>query len=113
MAVKKKKTAPKKDVVVKATETTNMEPKEKPADDPGRFCVYIGPSIRGVIQSNTIYPGTKQEVQKHLADAIERYPLIAKLISTDKTFAEDRIKVNTAGNVLNVYCNKLATGKSN
>lgn len=96
----------------KATEATS-KPNKKPADDPGRFCVYIGPSIRGVIQSNTIFPGTKPEVEKRLTDAIERYPLIAKLISPDKTFAEDRIKVNTAGNVLNVYYNKLASGKSN
>jgi hypothetical protein len=37
--------------------------------------------------------------------------LIAKLISTDKTIAEDRVKVKTAGNLLNVYYKKLANGK--
>jgi hypothetical protein len=77
----------------------------------GNFCVYIGPSIRGVIQSGTIYPGSLEKTKEFLAPAIQKYPLIGKLISTDKTIAEDRIKVNTAGNLLNVYCRQLA-GKS-
>lgn len=78
--------------------------------EPVSFCVYIGPSIRGVIQSGTIYGKTLKETKVFLATAIEKYPLIAKLISTDKTFAEDRIKVKTAGNLLNVYYKKLSSG---
>ena len=84
---------------------------KKPVLD--RFCVYIGPSIRGVIQSGTVYAGTKEEVEKFLLPAIEKYPLIAKLISTEKTIAEDRINVKTAGNLLNEYYKQLTTGKSN
>ena len=76
------------------------------------FCVYIGPSIRGVIQSGTIYGKSLEETKAFLTPAIEKYPLIGKLISTDKTIAEDRIKVKTAGNLLNVYYTKLASGKS-
>lgn len=83
---------------------------KKPVED--RFCVYIGPSIRGVIQSGTVYAGSKEKTEKFLSPAIEKHPLIAKLISTEMTFAEDRIKVKTAGNLLNVYYKKLA-GKSN
>lgn len=79
--------------------------------EPASFCVYIGPSIRGVIQSGTIYSGSLEETLKFLSPAIEKYPLIAKLISTDKTIAEDRVKVKTAGNLLNVYYKKLSTGK--
>ena len=80
---------------------------EKPADKPDGFCVYIGPSIRGVIQSGTIYGKSLKETKEFLAPAIKKYPLIEKLISTDKTFAEDRIKVKTAGNLLNVNYKKL------
>lgn len=80
---------------------------------PASFCVYIGPSIRGVIQSGTIYGKSLEETKLFLAPAIKKYPLIGKLISTDKTIAEDRIKVKTAGNLLNVYYTKLASGKSN
>ena len=80
---------------------------------PASFCVYIGPSIRGVIQSGTIFDKSLEDTKAFLATAIEKYPLIGKLISTDKTIAEDRIKVKTAGNLLNVYYTKLASGKSN
>lgn len=119
MAVKKsaaKKAA--EDVEVEITETKSQA-EETPAielasvEEPERFCVYIGPSIRGVIQSGTIYGKSLEDTKAFLATAIEKYPLIGKLISTDKTIAEDRIKVKTAGNLLNVYYTKLASGKSN
>lgn len=44
------------------------------------FCVYLGPSIRGVIQTGTVYRGDKPEVLDLLAPAIEKYPLIASLV---------------------------------
>lgn len=46
-----------------------------------------------------------------LAPALERYPLIASLIVTGDTLPEDRIKVKTAGNLLNVNYKKLASGR--
>ena len=98
---------------------TKSQAEETPAvevtsvEEPERFCVYIGPSIRGVIQSGTIYGKSLEDTKTFLATAIKKYPLIGKLISTDKTIAEDRIKVKTAGNLLNVYYTKLASGKSN
>lgn len=110
MAVKK--SAPKADEKKAEEKTAKTKVVEKPAVDPSGFCVYIGPSIRGVIQSGTIYGKSLEETKEFLAPAIEKYPLIGKLISTDKTIAEDRIKVKTAGNLLNVYYTKLASGKS-
>lgn len=83
------------------------------ASDDASFCVYLGPTIQGVIQSGTVYDGNRRSVQKALSAEIEKHPLIAKLLVTDKTIAEDRIKVKTAGNALNVYYKKLASGKSN
>ncbi len=88
-------------------------PKAKAAENPVSFCVYIGPSIRGVIQNSTIYEGSREKTEKRLAEAIKKFPLIAKLISTDKTFAEDRIRVKTAGNLLHVYYKRLASGNLN
>lgn len=90
-----------------ATEKKNPSPKKSAGKTDG-FCVYIGPSIRGVIQSGTIYGGSLEETIKKLSPIIEKYPLIAKLISTHQTIAEDRIKVKTAGNLLNVYYRQLA-----
>lgn len=119
MAVKKSTAKKAVDVVEAKNAETKSQAEETPAvkktsvEEPERFCVYIGPSIRGVIQSGTIYGKSLEETKAFLATAIEKYPLIGKLISTDKTIAEDRIKVKTAGNLLNVYYTKLASGKSN
>lgn len=82
------------------------------ASDDATFCVYLGPTIQGFIQSGTVYSGNRKSAEEALSAEIAKYPLIAKLIVTDQTIAEDRIKVKTAGNVLNVYYKKLASGKS-
>ena len=63
----------------------------------GEFCVYLGPTIVGVIQYGAIYMGSKGQA---LESAIEKYPLIARLIVTNKTLAQDRIKIKTPGNLL-------------
>lgn len=83
----------------------------EPVGDSDGFCVYLGPSIRGVIQEGMVIKGSCEQAKAFLAPALENYPLIAKLLSSEKTIAEDRIKVKTAGNLLNVYYMKLATGK--
>lgn len=94
-----------KTTITKGKKQTSVKPQEN-------FCVYIGPSIRGVIQSGTIYDKSRKDTISFLAPAIKKYPLITKLVVTDKTIAEDRIKVKTAGNLLNVFYKRLA-GKSN
>lgn len=106
MAVKKTDGKPLEEKEIKKPKETGkpLKPKEKPVS----YCVYIGPSIRGVIQSGTIYEGTKEETEIRLREEIERFPLIKKLISTDKTFVRDRIKVKEAGNLLNKYYRELA-----
>ncbi len=71
------------------------------------FFVYLGPSIRGVIQTATIYQGTRDEVEEFLAGPILRYPRIKRLLVSGDTLAEDRIKVNTAGNGLHAAYMKL------
>ncbi len=88
----------------------NTTPKQKEsAGDSGGFCVYLGPSIRGVIQSGAVFKGTKEDIIALLPAAVSVAPLIAKLIVPGETLAEDRIKVKTAGNLLNVNYNKLVT----
>ena len=61
----------------------------------GEFCVYLGPTIVGAI-----YMGSKEQALESVAAAIEKYPLIARLIVTNKTLAQDRIKIKTPGNLL-------------
>lgn len=66
----------------------------------GEFCVYLGPTIVGVIQYGAIYMGSKEQALESVAAAIEKYPLIARLIVTNKTLVQDRIKIKTPGNLL-------------
>lgn len=89
----------------------NIAPKKKTVIENDGFCVYIGPTIIGVIQSGTVYRGKKSDVLKTIAAAVEKYPLIASLVVTDKTIAKDRIKVNIPGNLLYVNYHKLIRGK--
>ena len=55
--------------------------KTKTTDAPkaGVF-IYLGPSIRGVVQNATIYSGTKDEICKRLAGPISAFPAIERLI---------------------------------
>ena len=83
--------------------------KKKPAApkkvaDTGGFCVYLGPTMMGVIQRGTIYRGGRKEVLDSLA------PVIDQRVVSDETLPADRIKVKTPGNLLYVNYHKLAKG---
>lgn len=95
------------DKKTKTVETRSAEPR-KPTKDAG-FCVYIGPTILGVIQNGTIFQGTKNGVLASVK-ATEKYPLVATLIVSDDTLPVDRIKVKTPGNLLYVNYHKLLSG---
>lgn len=79
------------------------EKKAAPAKDAG-FFVYLGPSIRGVIQTASVFTGSREEVEEILAGPIERYPRIKRLLVSGDTLPDDRINVKTPGNGLyNAY----------
>ncbi len=66
--------------------------------------IYLGPSIRGVIQNGTIYAGTRTNVMQSLDVAITAYPDIAKLIITaDKAMAAKRNIENGTGREARAY----------
>ena len=69
--------------------------------------VYLGPSIRGVIQSGTIFSGTRAEVESALASAIERYPKIKNLIVGDTEIAEAKKKIKAGGNAISMAYKSL------
>ncbi len=93
--------------ITEETVTEVTPPTQKETADKGGFSVYLGPSIRGVIQSGMVFNGSKDKAIASFAAAVEKHPLIAKLIVPGETLAEDRVKVKTAGNLLNVQYNKL------
>ena len=78
-----------------------------PAPRPAGFCAYIGPSIYGVIQAGTIYPGNFYEARRQAADAIKKYPLIEKLIIPGEQLPDVKAKFAAGGSYLNIIYQRL------
>lgn len=91
---------------------TVKEKKAAPAKESG-FFVYLGPSIRGVIQTATVFTGSRDEVEEFLAGPIERYPRIKRLLVSGETLPEDRVNVKTPGNGLYAAYMKLVSELNN
>ena len=87
-----------------SAETKSVNKKRKPsgkaASPQEGFCVYLGPSIRGVITKGAVYRGTRQEVLASLERILGKFPGIAGLIVPSTTLPRDRIKVKTQGTLL-------------
>ena len=101
--------------VTKNTEGEKAEVRKKsagkPAGQSGGFCVYLGPSIRGVITHGKVISGSKAEALEVIAAERAKYPLIGSLVVTGEQLPEARVKVKTPGNLLYVNYRKLAAGK--
>ncbi|MBR6873025.1 MAG: hypothetical protein IKN17_05925 [Ruminococcus sp.] len=72
---------------------------KKPSEDNGIY-VYVGPSIKGVIQEGTIYHGSLDKIHRKLAAAIEKYPKIARLIVKDTELSAARAEIRKGGTSL-------------
>ena len=65
---------------------------------------YIGPSLpAGLMKTNKILIGTREEIDKELAAVLEKYPLVGKMLVPVEKLAEKKGKAATAGNILNKY----------
>lgn len=65
---------------------------------------YIGPSLpAGLLKTNKILIGTREEINKELAGVLEKYPLVEKMLVPVEKMAEKKDKAATAGNILNKY----------
>ena len=80
---------------------------EKPPEKSGTFCVYLGPSIQGVITSGTIYDSDKKGTLKKLSRVIERFPMIGRLIVTGAALPESRLQIKKSGSLLYANYNKF------
>ena len=83
---------------------------EKPAERPTEGAegydtfVYCGPSIpRGRLKENAVFRGTLADVLNYLADVIEDYPQIPRLIVPTNRLATFAVKVKTPGNIAHKY----------
>ena len=98
----------------KAAETTGkpvetVESKGKPErSNASGFYIYIGPNIKGLIQTRTVYRGTRKDALAKAGNAIKAEPLVKTLIVSGDALPEMRIKVKTPGNILYANYQKLA-----
>lgn len=97
-----KKTA---EAMGKAVETKQEKPERVNASG---FYMYIGPNLKKLIQTGTVYRGTRRNALTKAADAIKAEPLVKTLIVSGDELPEARRKVKTPGNVLYANYQKLA-----
>ena len=65
---------------------------------------YAGPSLpRGRLKENAVFNGTREDVKAYLADVLEEYPQIDKLIVPASKLAAFSVKVKTPGNIAHKY----------
>ena len=84
----------------KGQETANTEATE------GRF-IYIGPTTRTGLVENTIFSGSRESVEEHLKDTLEKIPQVGLLIVATESLAVNKAKVRKAGTLLNKYYNDV------
>lgn len=81
--------------------------KKKTAQEPVRYCVYLGPSIRGAVQHGAIFKCSRDEACAQLADLIARWPRVRSLIVDGEQLSEARIQLKTPGNGLYEQARRL------
>ncbi len=75
--------------------------------------IYIGPTLPGaMLIGNKIFEGTREEIKKELSGALEKFPLIERLLVPVAELAEKKNKVKTAGNILNKHYSDIASAAS-
>lgn len=85
------------------------KPAEQPAEGYDTF-VYCGPSIpRGRLKENAVFRGTLADVLNYLADVVEDYPQIPRLIVPTNRLAVFAVKVKTTGNIAHKYYSDIAS----
>jgi sorbitol-specific phosphotransferase system component IIBC len=89
----------------KQKETANTEATE------GRF-IYIGPTTGTGLVENAIFSGSRESVEEHLKDTLEKIPQVRLLIVETKSLAANKAKVRKAGTLLNKYYNDVLSLQS-
>lgn len=84
----------------KTQETANMKATE------GRF-IYIGPTTKTGLVENTIFTGTREGVETHLKDTLDKIPQVRLLIVATESLADCKAKVKKTGTLLNKYYNDV------
>ena len=101
-AVQEGQEAPEKEEAGENTQEPE-KPQEKPQE--GReTLVYVGPSLpRGMLKQNSIFVGTREEVEKSLEEAMKKYPMAKNMLVPVSKLAEAKVKIASKGNILHKY----------
>lgn len=84
----------------KTQETANTKATEE------RF-IYIGPTTKTGLVENSIFTGSRESVEAHLKDTIDKIPQVRLLIVTTDSLAVNKAKVKKTGTLLNKYYNDV------
>ena len=92
------------------SETNNEAAEGKENEGETVTLAYIGPSLpAGLLKTNKIMIGTREEIRKELAGVLEKYPLVEKMLVPVDKLAEKKDRAKTAGNILNKYYSDIAS----
>lgn len=75
------------------------------------FWCYIGPNLTELIQTGTIFRGTREDALEAAKDSIEKFPLVKTLIISGEHLPLARLEVKKPGTALNKNYMKVAAGK--
>ena len=102
MAVKETQKTAESDV--QAEKEENVANSKTKKEETVNTLVYIGPQLpKGKLKTNKILIGTEEEIKKELAEVLEEYPLVEKMLVPVEQLAEKKDRVKTQGNILNKY----------
>ena len=83
---------------------------EEDAPDGYDLFVYAGPTLpRGRLKENAVFRGTFEDVKAYLADVLEVYPQVARLIVPVNRLAAFSVKVKTPGNLAHKYYSDIVS----
>ncbi len=92
----------------KATEKAEKPMEQAQEKNESGFYCYIGPNLKGLIQTGSIFRGTRKEALDKAEKAIAANPLVKTLIVSGDALPSARLKVKEPGNVLYANYHKLA-----
>lgn len=100
-----------------AGEDNNTTPDEKATEsategETGGYdlFVYAGPTLpRGRLKENAVFRGAFEDVKAYLADVLEEYPQVARLIVPVNRLAAFSVKVKTPGNLAHKYYSDIVS----
>lgn len=65
------------------------------------FCVYIGPSILGLLSTQQVFRGTKEDALRQIKEAVKKYPQYApRFMIPDDELPRARLQIRQKGTLL-------------